>query len=339
MERDGVPYDEQLWSSLLTTGLIDAVLPSDAGGGDAGMVGLAVILEQQGIRLGRVPLASTGTAALALARFHGADAPLLASLRRGDARIAVATADARSGFVVRRDDGRTVLTGGCPHVHMAGSCTHVLVTADDAGIERCYVVPLDRDGVTADVFDGISRTAHADIVLDRVPVGESDLLGTAADGAAPAAWVRHRYRTAVAAIVSGVCAEAIRRTAQYTSQRTQFGRPLSTNQGVALRAADAYIDTEIVRLTMLDAAWRCDVDSDPEAAVLTAAWWAKEGGVRVVHATQHLHGGMGADVDNHIHRFFLWARELDMVGGPAPLVLDELANTLRTPDPREAVRP
>ena len=32
-------------------------------------------------------------------------------------------------------------------------------------------------------------------------------------------------------------------------------------------------------------------------AVAVAKWWASEAGQRVVHATQHLHGGMGADVE------------------------------------------
>jgi hypothetical protein len=41
-----------------------------------------------------------------------------------------------------------------------------------------------------------------------------------------------------------------------------------------------------------------------------------EAGHRVVHATQHLHGGIGADVDYPIHRYFLWGKQLgDTLGG------------------------
>jgi len=38
----------------------------------------------------------------------------------------------------------------------------------------------------------------------------------------------------------------------------------------------------------------------------------------VVHAAQHLHGGMGADIDYPIHRYFLWGKQLELLlGGPS----------------------
>jgi 3-oxocholest-4-en-26-oyl-CoA dehydrogenase beta subunit len=35
-----------------------------------------------------------------------------------------------------------------------------------------------------------------------------------------------------------------------------------------------------------------------------------------VHITQHLHGGMGADIDYPVHRYFLWGKQIeDTLGG------------------------
>jgi alkylation response protein AidB-like acyl-CoA dehydrogenase len=107
-------------------------------------------------------------------------------------------------------------------------------------------------------------------------------------------------------------------TAEYTSTRQQFGRPLSTNQGVALRAADAFIDIRAIDATLWQAAWRIDEGLDATRAAMVAKWWASDGGQRVVHATQHLHGGMGADIDYPIHRYFLWGKTIEQtLGGPA----------------------
>jgi alkylation response protein AidB-like acyl-CoA dehydrogenase len=51
---------------------------------------------------------------------------------------------------------------------------------------------------------------------------------------------------------------------------------------------------------------------------MVAKWWASDGGQRVVHATQHLHGGMGADIDYPIHRYFLWGKTIEQtLGGPS----------------------
>lgn len=128
----------------------------------------------------------------------------------------------------------------------------------------------------------------------------------------------------------GVCGQALKTTAEYTSQRIQFDRPLSTNQAVAVRAADAYLDTEAIRLTTRRAAWLLDAgrEQEAESAVLVATWWASRGGLRVVHATQHLHGGIGADVDYPIHRYFLWGRQLCFTLGGADATAAELGDVL-----------
>jgi len=59
-----------------------------------------------------------------------------------------------------------------------------------------------------------------------------------------------------------------------------------------------------------------------------AKWWASEGGSRVVFATQHLHGGMGADVDYPIHRYFLWGKQLEVTLGGASAWLARLGTRL-----------
>jgi alkylation response protein AidB-like acyl-CoA dehydrogenase len=42
----------------------------------------------------------------------------------------------------------------------------------------------------------------------------------------------------------------------------------------------------------------------------------------VVHAAQHLHGGIGVDLDYPIHRYFRWAKVLELtLGGASPSLL------------------
>jgi acyl-CoA dehydrogenase len=129
------------------------------------------------------------------------------------------------------------------------------------------------------------------------------------------AFTLERVNVANCAIALGACESALAMAATYTSQRTQFGRPLSTNQGVAMRAADAYIDIDAMRVTLWQAAWQLDQQLDAGLAVEVAKYWAAEGGQRVVHATQHLHGGMGADVDYPVHRSFIWVKQLENIFG------------------------
>src|SRR5690606_12588102 len=91
---------------------------------------------------------------------------------------------------------------------------------------------------------------------------------------------------------------------------------------VAHRAADAYIDTEAVRLTTHQALWRLGNDQPATAEVATAKFWAAWGGQRVVHAAQHLHGGVGVGRDYPLHRRFLQAKELELqLGGSTQQLL------------------
>jgi alkylation response protein AidB-like acyl-CoA dehydrogenase len=203
-----------------------------------------------------------------------------------------------------------------------------MVQFHTGGGDLMALIEADRAGVGLDPFKGLSRLQHAALAFKNVVVSRADLVGADHPAGEVADWIRPRLLTAAAAITAGACGEAVRRTAAYTSEREQFGRPISTNQGVAMRAADAHIDSVVTWLTTIDAAWQLDNDGEGELAALTASWCAREGGFRVVHATQHLHGGMGADLDNHIHRFFVWVRELDVLWGSAGQVVEDLADVV-----------
>jgi alkylation response protein AidB-like acyl-CoA dehydrogenase len=48
----------------------------------------------------------------------------------------------------------------------------------------------------------------------------------------------------------------------------------------------------------------------------------------VVHAAQHLHGGIGVDRDYPLHRYFLWAKQLELTLGGATAQLRHLGSLL-----------
>jgi acyl-CoA dehydrogenase len=168
--------------------------------------------------------------------------------------------------------------------------------------------------------------AQAHLDLDGA-VGER-LGGTAPDGHDVLAWIVERAMVGLCAIQVGVVDAAIRITADYVSSRQQFGRPLSTFQGVALQAADAAILAEAMRVTMWQAAWLLAQGRDATVESMVAKWWASEGGQRAVHITQHLHGGIGADVEYPVHRYFLWGKQIENTLGGASAQLARLGELL-----------
>ena len=144
--------------------------------------------------------------------------------------------------------------------------------------------------------------------LDGVRVGADRLVGEGADGAAVIDCITEFATTALCIEEAGVCASALELTAEYTKTRVQFEKPIATFQAVGQRAADAYVDTEAIRLTAWQAAARLAAGLPASSEVAIAKYWAAEGGQRVVHAASHLHGGVGVDRDYPLHRFFLLTR-------------------------------
>ncbi|MDN5893387.1 MAG: acyl-CoA/acyl-ACP dehydrogenase [Nocardioides sp.] len=333
VETNHTGFDGELWQLVADSGLIGIAINEDDDGAGLGALGMVTLLEQQGRRVAPLPLWSViAGAALPLSKFGSAElkARWLPGLIDGSAPIAAAV-DAAPGQLVtvraEREGDSLVLHGEVASVPGAPIAAALVVPVDESGSPRLVVVPTDADGVTVTPHATTDRTSHGAVRLDGVRVAATEVV---AEGDEALAWTLRRLRLALAAVQLGVCEEALRMTAAYTSERVQFGRPLSTNQAVAVRAADAHLDTEAIRLTVHRAAWLLDEgrEAEAESATLVAKWWASRGGLRVVHATQHLHGGMGADVDYPIHRYFLWGRQLAFTMGTADALAAELGEEL-----------
>jgi len=340
VEQDEAGFDRELWRTLGDTGLLGVALPESVGGSGLGMLGLVALLEQQGRRVAPVPLwSAVATAGFPIAEFGsaGQQQRWLPGLLDGTHVLTGGFEQAADGSEpVRgtRSGDRIRLSGRLASVPGGGVAVAVVVPVDLGGDEVVLaVVPTDHPGVRITPVDATDRVNAAAVDLDGVELGPDDVLAGA--GPSAAEWTRTRGRVALAALMVGVGEEALRMTAAYTSQRHQFGRPLSTNQAVPLRAADAHLDVEAIRLTTRRAAWDLDRGAEHEGrvAALVAKLWAARGGLRIVHATQHLHGGLGADVDYPIHRYFLWGRQVAFTLGSAAAVQARLGDLLETAPP------
>ncbi|MER6305569.1 acyl-CoA dehydrogenase family protein [Streptomyces sp. NPDC001657] len=240
------------------------------------------------------------------------------------------------------DGGTGWLSGVLPLVPWLRDATHVLVPDAERAlwlvrVADARVEPVEMTapwGAGRLMLDGTRAERLGGPRAERLVGTRTEQLGgPQGDGAAdrpptPYDDVLAGARIAFAALQAGVCAGALARTVAHTTTREQFGRPLSTNQAVLLRTADAYMDTEAIRVTTYEAAWRHDEGLPYDGQALTAAWWASEAGRRVVHTGQHLHGGIGADLCHPVHRHFLWGRQLDAHLGCGAELLEELGHLL-----------
>jgi 3-oxocholest-4-en-26-oyl-CoA dehydrogenase beta subunit len=232
-------------------------------------------------------------------------------------------------------DGSWSLRGTKACVPAAFAADAVLVpalckTADGSstGVGVFLVAPRAA-GVTLDRQTTTTGRPEAIIELADAPVeGDRRLGGADADGATIVQVITDYATTALCILEAGACAAALELTAEYTKTRVQFEKPIATFQAVGQRAADAYVDTEAIRLTAWQAASRLAAGLPAGSEIAVAKYWAAEGGQRVVHAASHLHGGVGVDRDYPLHRYFLLTRQIELTLGGANESLRRLGRIL-----------
>jgi 3-oxocholest-4-en-26-oyl-CoA dehydrogenase beta subunit len=316
--------DRALWAALANAGLLGIAVPEEHGGTGLGLVELCILLEEVGRAVAPVPVyPALVLGALPVAAFGTpeARARLLPGVASGMTLLSGALEEPRNldplAPATRAAGGR--LHGVKLAVPVASAAAAVVVSAD-AGL---FLVDPHGPGVSLERQEVTDHEARYLVTLDGAP---AERLG----GPDAVAWLVRRARLALCAMQVGVTDRALRMTAEYTSAREQFGRPLSAFQAVSQRTADAYVDVEGIRLTAQAAMWRLAAGQEAEAdgAIAVAKFWAAEAGQRVVHAAQHLHGGVGVDVSYPLHRSFLWAKELELTLGGATQQLQVLGDMI-----------
>jgi alkylation response protein AidB-like acyl-CoA dehydrogenase len=330
-------FDRALWARLADADLLSLLLDEEFGGAGLDAVALCLALRESAKVLARVPLLETSAAAAAVQAYGGPElkSALLARAGRGELVLTVA-AHGRTGHdaaelaVTARQDGDDwVLDGVQTAVPWAYDADFVLVparTGDDRSL--LALVPRGHEGTA--LAEQISTTGErlGELRLESARIAARDVI--AADGAWE--WLRGLLATGTCALALGLGERVLRMTADYTSEREQFGHPVASFQAVAVQAADRYIDLRAMEVTLWQAAWRI-ASGAPGALpasgdIAVAKVWASEGVRRVVQTAQHLHGGFGADVDYPLHRYHAWAKHLELSLGPAAAHEETLGDLL-----------
>jgi acyl-CoA dehydrogenase len=327
-------FDQRTWDALAKANLLGVSLPESCGGSGYGLLEQCLVLEEVGRTVAPVPLlASIVLGAMPIGRWgtpeqqqryvepaiSGSLVLTAALVEPIDASAATATPDGDGGWIL--DGVKTCVPAGA-------LATVALVPAQTPDGVVIAIVDLSAPGVTRTPQATTNRDREALLELRGVRVSDAEVLAGPATGAAVLAWIRQRATVGLCAIQLGVTDKALRLTAEYTSTRIQFDRPLAHFQAVGQRAADAFIDVEGIRLTMWQAAYRLDEGLPAETEVEVAKFWASDGGHRVAHAAAHLHGGVGVDVDYPLHRYFLWAKKIELTLGGATQQLLEIGRHL-----------
>jgi acyl-CoA dehydrogenase len=331
-------FDAGLWDALARAGILAAALPESLGGAGLGLLEQCSVLTELGRTLAPVPyLASIVLGAGAITRFGSPDQQRrwAAPAGRGELILTAALSEEDGDDPAAPSARAEPVTGDGPGWRLSGVKTTVpaaplaalmLVPAATPDGVMVFGVTPDDAGVTVQRQQLTSGDSAGRVVLEDARLPGDRVLG-GPDGAA-AGWLVSAGTVGLCALQAGVAERALELTAEYARTRVQFGKPIGGFQAVAQRLADAYIDTEAIRLTMWQAAWRLSAGLPCGPEVATAKFWAADAGHRVAHTAVHVHGGVGIDLGYPLHRYFTAAKHNEFALGGATAQLRRIGAAL-----------
>ncbi|HVS69583.1 MAG TPA: acyl-CoA dehydrogenase family protein [Mycobacteriales bacterium] len=159
-----------------------------------------------------------------------------------------------------------------------------------------FLVPCDTPGFNPKPIHGklgLRSCDTAEIALDDVVVPVSARLGEEGDGIKVALSALDDGRMSLAASCTGLAQNALEVMTAYSTQRTQFDRPIAGFQLIQELIADTAVEVEAARMLT----WRvADLKARGEKYTLAASmakYYASEASVRAANAAVQVHGGYG----------------------------------------------
>ena len=318
LTKSGESFDRDLWLSLAGTGVVGATIHEEFQGAGLNFLGATALLEKVGKYAAPIPALETiVTGALPIQEFgtESQKTELLPKITAGELIVTTALTPSKEATVEENQ-----VSGSFNFVSF-GLEADILLIPTTTGV---FIIKGSSKGVSLNPQETTTGYSQATLIMDNV---EAQQLGTVTSEDFKT-WLSLRIDSAICSIMAGACEASLDLASQYTKVRQQFDRAIATFQAVSQRAGDAYIDTEAVRLTSRQAAWRISAGLPALEQVAIARWWASEAGFRVVHAATHLHGGVGVDRDYPLHRYFLMTRQLELTMGNSEEQLEKLGNLL-----------
>jgi alkylation response protein AidB-like acyl-CoA dehydrogenase len=304
---------DELWAEAGNAGFLGVAVPTEYGGGGAGISELAIVCEE--LAVAGCPLllivVSPAICATVIARFGtaGQKDRWLPGFANGSLKMSFAITEPDAGSnahrittTARRDGSDWVLTGRKYYISGVDETSATLVVArtEDARTGQLrpalFVVPTDAAGFEARPIDVqiTSPERQFALFLDDVRLPADALIGESPDAALAGLFAGlNPERITVSAYATGIARYALAKGAAYAADRRVWDVPIGAHQGVAHPLAKAAISVELARLVTQKAAWLYDAGLDAGEAANMAKYAAAEAAIEAVDSAIQAHGGNG----------------------------------------------
>ncbi|MFN8397264.1 MAG: acyl-CoA dehydrogenase family protein [Bacteroidia bacterium] len=151
---------------------------------------------------------------------------------------------------------------------------------------------------------GMRASETAELLMDDVYVDDSQRIGEVGSGFRQAMVVLDGGRISIAALGLGVAKGAYEASVQYSKERMQFGKPISTFQAIAFKLANMATEIEASELLCLRAADLKDRGQKVTTEGAMAKLFTSEACVRISNDAVQIFGGYGFVKDYPVEKFY-----------------------------------
>jgi acyl-CoA dehydrogenase len=330
-------FPRELYTKLTEAGLMGIVIPEEYGGAGADYVSYALAIEE----LAKVDAGTAVT--LSVHAMIGS-----AILRLGDDAQKetylpqVATGDVIAGFALtepgagsdaaslvssaRRDGDTYVLNGRkqwCTNGSFAGVTMGMFRTGDRGpkGVSA-FLIENKTPGITVERVTeklGIHTSNTCDLAFDDVRISAAALLGSEGTGFTMAMSALTAGRIGIAAQATGILAACLEASVTYAKERTQFGKPIGSFEGVSFKIAQMATDLDAARLLVYRAAALCDRGEPFAIEASKAKLFASTAARKHASEAVQIFGGYGFTMDFPVERYYRDAKITEIYEGTSEI--------------------
>ncbi|KAF9817652.1 hypothetical protein IEO21_03308 [Rhodonia placenta] len=176
---------------------------------------------------------------------------------------------------------------------------------------------------------GIRASSTCLISLDDLRVPAENIIGGEGKGYKIAIECLNEGRIGIAAQMLGLAQGAFDKAVPYTYQRTQFGQPVGTFQGLAFQQARAAMEIEAARLLTYNAARRKEEGKPFAREAAMAKLYASEVAQRVSGAAIEWAGGVGFTRETGIEKYWRDSKIGAIYEGTSNIQLQTIAKLIQ----------
>ena len=340
-----------LWEALSEAGFTGVNIPEPFGGG-MGITELAMVAEETaavGCPL-LMFLVSPAICGEVLARFGSEDQQQrwLPGLGSGSSKMAFAITEPNAGSnshqmetVAKRTEDEWSISGTKYYISGVDDAENLLLvtkTGTDPQTGRgqltLFVVPTDAPGLTMEPIpvEIVATERQFTLYFDEVQLSDDHRIGPEGGALRPLFMGLNPERILSAAVLCGLGRYAIDKAARYAKDRSVWGVPIGSHQGLAHPLAKAKIDLEMARLMLAKSAWEFDHDLDAAESSNMAKLASADAALQAIDQAMQTHGGNGMSTEFGLATVWGMARLLKVAPVSREMILNYVAiHTLGLP--------